>query len=396
MENRRKGMVLIIAGIIFIALIFYIGINLTPKARMLKEITSALEPVLKEANQSMKLSMNVGTGENSIQTDVRIYMLKEERKYFVMEVNGVPLYIADQLLVLKNGKAFEIADKEQEEKTDYKKLFSQIGIVYKAADFECVTSGQEKIYTVGVTEEEMDALLKTMPIDEFLADSIEKMQLKLAVRDKTLSRIEILGTAKAGENGMEVSMVLSNFQVLSKESYVIPEIVKNSIENVDRDSLFSLSEDLCRLIKAATRFAGKETLDGTFQINANCGILKLEHNGSLEELQKSSSNNLGISVSMDAVTNFLSLLCMEGEISCTNENDTFIYQLKLEQETMEILAQTLIPELVNYTLDFTRGNAEIILEKRSISAIKMDIQGNIDILISKIPASISVGIEFEQ
>lgn len=113
MENRKKGMVLIIAGIIFIALIFYIGINLTPKARMLKEITSALEPVLKEANQSMKLSMNVGTGENSIQTDVRIYMLKEERKYFVMEVNGVPLYIADQLLVLKNGKAFEIADKDR-------------------------------------------------------------------------------------------------------------------------------------------------------------------------------------------------------------------------------------------------------------------------------------------
>lgn len=396
MENRKKGMVLIIAGITFIALIFYIGINLTPKARMLKEITSALEPVLKEANQSMKLSMNVGTGENSIQTDVRIYMLKEERKYFVMEVNGVPLYIADQLLVLKNGKAFEIADKEQEEKTDYKKLFSQIGIVYKAADFECVTSGQEKIYTVGVTEEEMDALLKTMPIDEFLADSIEKMQLKLAVRDKTLSRIEILGTAKAGENGMEVSMVLSNFQVLSKGSYVIPEIVKNSIENVDRDSLFSLSEDLYRLIKAATRFSGKETLGGTFQINVNCGILKLDHNGSLEELQKSSSNNLGISVNMDAVTNFVSLLCMEGEISCTNENDTFIYQLKLEPETMEILAQTLIPELVNYTLDFTMGNAKIILEQESISAIKMDIQGNIDILISKIPASISVEIEFEQ
>ena len=99
---------------------------------------------------------------------------------------------------------------------------------------------------------------------------------------------------------------------------------------------------------------------------------------------------------MDAVTNFVSLLCMEGEISCTNENDSFIYQLKLEPETMEILAQTLIPELVNYTLDFTRGNGEIILEKKSISAIKMDIQGNIDILISKIPASISVGIEFEQ
>lgn len=396
MENRKKGMVLIIAGIIFIALIFYIGINLTPKARMLKEITSALEPVLKEANQSMKLSMNVGRDDNSIQTDVRIYMLKEERKYFVMEVNGVPLYIADQLLVLKNGKAFEIADKEQEEKTDYKKLFSQIGIVYKAADFECVTSGQEKIYTVGVTEEEMDALLKTMPIDEFLADSIEKMQLKLVVREKALSRIEVLGTAKTGENAMEVSILLSDFQVLSKGSYVIPEVVKNSIENVDRDSLFSLSEDLYRLIKAATRFSGKETLGGTFQINVNCGILKLEHNGSLEELQKSSSNNLGISVNMDAVTNFVSLLCMEGEISCTNENDSFIYQLKLEPETMEILAQTLIPELVNYTLDFTRGNAEIILEKKSISAIKMDIQGNIDILISKIPASISVGIEFEQ
>ena len=396
MKNRKKDIVLVIAGIIFIVLVVYIGISLTPKTRMLKEITSALNPVLKEKNQSMKLHISTGTGENQLQTDAGLYMLTEDKKYFVVEVSEFPIYIADNLLVLKNGKIFEIAEKEQEEKSDYKKLFARIAAIYKAVDFECEKSGQEKLYIVDVAEEEMDALLNFLPIDDFLADSIEKVQLKLAVRDKKLNRIELLAAVGEDTNAAEIFMLLSDFKVLARGEYQIPEIVKNSIENVDRDSLFSLTEDMYGLIKAVIRFVGKEAFDGSVHMNASCGILNINHTSSLKELQTGGNHDLGISFDMDAVTNFISLICMEGNISCNNENGIFIYQLELEPKTMKILAQNMIPELVNYTLDFTKGKAKIEVEKDEIAFVKLEIQGNIDILISKVPASISVEVNFEQ
>ena len=395
MKSKKKDVVLIIAGIIFIVLIAYIGISLTPKARMLKEITNALNPVLKEENQSMKLHISTDAGEKQVQADAGLYMLQEDKKYFVMEVNEFPVYIADNFLVLKNGKMFEILDNEQKEKTDYKNFFSRIAAIYKVADFECEKSGQEKIYTVNVTEEK-EVLLKFLPVDDFLSESIEKVQLKLAVREKKLDRVELQATIGEGTNAAKISMLLSDFKILKQGEYLIPEIVKNSIENVDRDSLLSLTEDMYHLIKAAIQFAGKEAFAGSVHMNASCGILNINHTSSLKELQAGGNHDLGISFDMDAVTNFIALICMEGKISCTRENGTFIYQLELEPETMEILAQNMIPELVNYTLDFTKGEAEIEVEKEEIASVKLEIQGNIDILISKVPASIGVEAEFEQ
>lgn len=396
MKNRKKDVVLIIAGIIFVALIGYIGINLTPKARMLKEIADALNPIIKEENQSMKLHISTSPGEMTMETDVRLYMLTEDKKYLVVKIKDFPIYIADNLLVLKNGKAFEITEEVQKERVNYKNLFVQIGAIYKAVDFECQDAGQEKIYFANVSEENLDNLLKYLPVEEVLADSIEKVQMKLVKKDKKLNRIEFLATAGSGESNVNVSMLLSDFKVLDKEEYRIPDAVRNTLETVDRKTLFNLSEDLYRLMKAAVSFSGKENVDGLVHLVVNCGILNLNHTGSLGEISAGENHASGVSLDMDAVTNFIMLLCMEGDISCDREQDVFVYQLKLDAETMEILAQTMIPELVNYTLDLTKGNAWIVLDENSILSVKLEIEGNIDILISKIPVSIGVEVEFEQ
>ena len=398
MKNRKKDMVLIVAGIVFVALIVYIVINLTPKARMLREITAVLNPVLKEENQSMKLQVNTNAGETAIQTDARLYMVTEEQKYLVVKIKEFPVYIADNLLVLKNGKAFEITEEAQKEKVDYKNLFLQIAAIYKAVDFECQEAGLEKTYLANVSEENLNHLLKYLPVEEVLSDRIEKIQLKLVKRDKKLNRIEFLAAAGTGEDTVNVSIILSDFKVLDKGEYLIPEAVRTTVETVERETLFNLSEDLQRLLKAGVSFLGKESVDGTLYLTANCGILNVNHVSSLKELSAggSGSHTLGISVDVNAVTNFVALLCMEGDISCTGENGRFLYQLRLDRESMEILAQTIMPELVNYALDFTEGNAQIVLEGNAISSVKLEIQGTIDLLISKVPAKIGVEIEFNE
>lgn len=398
MKNRKKDMVLIIAGIIFVALIVYIVINLTPKARMLKEITAVLNPVLKEENQSMKLQVSTNAGETAIQTDARLYMVTEEQKYLVVKIKEFPIYISDNLLVFKNGKAFEITEEAQKEKVNYKNLFLQIAAIYKAVDFDCQEAGLEKTYLANVSEENLDHLLKYLPMEEVLAERIEKIQLKLVKRENKLNRIEFLAAAGTGENIANVSIVLSDFKVLDKGEYLIPEAVRTTVETVERETLFNLSEDLQRLLKAGVSFLGKESVDGTLYLTANCGSLNVNHVSSLKELSAggSGSHTLGISVDMKAVINFVTLLCMEGDISCTGENDRFLYQLRLDRESMEILAQTIMPELVNYALDFTEGNAQIVLEENAILSVKLEIQGNIDLLISKVPASIGVEIEFNE
>ncbi len=394
MKNRKKDFVLIIAGIIFAALVIYIGVNLSPKNRMIKEIAAALQPVLKSENQSMRLDVNTVINEKTMQMNADIYMVEaENRQYLVVESQDFPIYITDNILLLKNGKAFKIADEVQNKAIDYKNLFLQISTVYKVLDFTCEKSDLEKAYMVEVTGEDMETLLAMLPIENEILNGIEKIQVKLVTRDKKLNRIEIWGSADVYEKNAELSILMSDFKVLTEE-YEIPSLVKESVNNVDVDSLFSLSEDLYRLITVAKNFSQKENIDGTIYITANCGMLKINNKSNLGQLSNSSGNS-GISVNIEGISEMIALLCLEGDISCTEDEGKYVYQLELSQETMQNLAQALVPELVNYVVDFSKGSSEVVVKDESISTIKIEIAGSINVLMTDIPANVSAEICFQ-
>lgn len=394
MKNRKKDIVLIIAGIIFAVLVIYIGVNLSPKRRMIQEIADALNPVLKAENQSMHLNVTTVIDENTMQSDADIYMVNTENKqYLVVESQNFPMYITDNLLLFNNGKAFKIAEETGKQAGDYKTLFSQINTLYKVLDITCEKTELEKAYFVEVTEEKIEEILAVLPVENEVLKGIEKLQLKLVTRDKKLNRMEFRGGTNAYEKEMELTILFSDFRVMEEGEYRIPDVVRESAETVDKDSLFSLSEDLYRLMKAAHKFSQKENIDGTVYIAASCGKLKISTQNTLKELQNGSGNS-GISMNMDNISNMMALLCLEGDISCRQEGDRYSYQLQLNEETMQMLAESLVPELVNYVVTFTQGSAKIVLQEENISSVEIEIGGSVKVIMVDIPANVSAKIQF--
>lgn len=394
MKDRKKDIVLIGAGIVLAALLVYIGVNIMPKNRMIKEIAKALHPILESENQSMHMNMNTEIGEEVFQTDADIYMVQEDsRNYFVAEWQDFPIYVTDNILLFENGKAFKIADNTQKQAMDYKSLFSHISTLYKVLDIICEKSDLEKSYLVEVTDEKMEELLAMLPIENEYLENIEKLQMKLVTRDKKLNRIEFKGSTDAYEKEMELTVLFSDFRVLAEGEYGIPDAVKESAETVDADSLFSLSEDLYRLMKAAKKISHKENIDGTVYIAANCGKLRISTQSTLKEFQ-SGSGNANISMNPAGISDLMSLLCLEGDISCSEEGDESVYLLQLSEETMQVLAERLVPELVNYVMTFTKGSAEIVLKEENISSAEIEIGGNVKVLTADIPANVSAEIQF--
>ena len=393
MKNRKRDFILIIAGIIFVVLVIYIGVNLLPKNRMIKEITNILKPVLKSENQSIHLDAATAIGENVMQMDADFYTVKEDgRQYFIVESQNFPIYITDNILLFKNGKAFKITDEETNVKVDYKKMLSQISMLYKVLDITCEKSAYEKGYYVEVTDDKMTELLAMLPIEKEMEEHIEKLQLKLVSKDKQLERIEFVGSADTEEKQIELTVLLSEFKILKKGEYKIPDLVRASAEAVDEDSLFSLSEDLYRLMTAAKKMSQEGNIEGTVYISANCGTLKISNRSTLKELQKNSGNS-DISINIESISDIITLLCLEGDISCSEQGEEYSYHLQLSKEAMQTLTERLVPEIVNYVVTFTNGSATIVLKEENISSVEIEIGGSVNILSVDIPANVSAKIQ---
>jgi len=62
---------------------------------------------------------------------------------------------------------------------------------------------------------------------------------------------------------------------------------------------------------------------------------------------------------------------------------------------MESLAQTIMPEMMTYAVNYESGKLELVMEDDWISTITVEITGSMNALITKIPVSLGVTFVFE-
>ncbi|MBR5128232.1 MAG: hypothetical protein IKU69_07360 [Roseburia sp.] len=396
---KKKQLVIIIVAVIIVILSVCIGTGAFSKVSDAKQIAEALKPVLGAKNQSMNLKINADMNGTSILLDCNIYMVQEEGiSYLVLEQEGNKFYIADNVLFLENGKAFKIAGEMQNQTISYQNFLPQISKMYEMLEITTTETENEKSYEISVTGEQVQELLKAVPsMTEIDFSMIKTLQVKLITKETVLERVELFGKADIESTSTEINIIASKFEILEDANSVIPEVVKSSVATVDKENLFSLTEDLYRLVLALEPFLDKENLNGTLKLVVDCGLIQTNVTLKLSEL-KTQTGNSGIQIKpadLEALPEMLGLLCMEGNISCTECNGEYSYKLVLDKDTMKKMVQMLIPGVTADTLNLAKGSAEIILTEKQITQMKLSIEGNINAIITEIPMSVGVVFWFE-
>ena len=396
--KRSKKTVLIVLCVVLLTVgigALCIGLQVAPTVNHTLRIAELLQPVIDAENQTMHIAVSAEFGGNDLSVESDVYLVTEDdTSYLALEQNGNSVYISDNVLFLENGKAFKIGDKLQKQTASYERLLAHIGVLYETLKITAEETDSEITYSVTVTGEQVKTLLEAASLREALpAEGVEKLKLQLTERNGKLDQISFSGSGNADEAAAQLHVTLSGFRILASGDYPIPDAVKQAAATVDPDTLFSLTEDLYRLVLALTPFTDMESIAGTLELTVDCGPLQLDIRMALSDL-KTTSNSQIDPEQLQTLPEVLGFMCMEGDLSCTRDDGAYVYNLVLDQPAMQELARMILPELSQYSGDLTDGSISIMLENGMITSMGVSIRGKINALIAQIPVEVEAVLTF--
>lgn len=387
---KNKKLILGIVLAVFLVGMALVGFRAASAVNHALRISELLKPMLHADNQSMHVAISADIGGESFELESDISKVTEAGTVYVaLAQQESTLYVAENVLFLENGKAFKLGDKLQTGDITYQNLIPQIGALYEVLKVTAEETAQGKIYEVKVTGEQVDDLLAAIALP---VAGIEALMLQLTEEKGQLARIAFSGNGVMDGTAVALEVTLSNFRILVPGAYTIPEAVKQSAATVDPEQLFSLTEDLYRLVMAIAPFAKAESIDGTLNLTVDCGPIQLDTQMKLSQLQTSSGQV--DPKQLQKLPEILGWLCMEGDIRCTRKDGAYVYTLVLKQQQIQQLARMILPELSRYSDSLTAGNVTVVLEEGAISTMKISIEGKISALIVQLPVAVCAEFRF--
>ena len=396
--NRSKKTILIVLCVVLLTVgigVLCIVLQVAPTVNHALRISELLQPVIDAENQTMHIATSAEFDGRVLAIENDVYLVTEESTaYLALEQGGNAVYISGNVLFLENGKAFKIGDKLQKQTASYEDLLAHIGSLYEVLKITAEETESQRIYSVTVTGEQAKTLLEAASLGETLpAEGVEKLKLQLTEKNGKLDQISFSGSGNADGAAVQLRVMLSGFRILAAGDYPIPDAVKQAAATVDPEELFSLTEDLYRLVLALTPFANMESIEGTLALTVDCGSLQLDTQMTLSDLKTASNSQLDPD-KLKALPEVLGLMCMEGNLSCTKEGGAYVYRLVLDQPAMQELARMILPELAQYVGNLTEGEATIRLENNAITSMKVSIGGKVSALITNIPIMVNARFLF--
>ena len=396
--KRTKTWILIILGAILLVsviLAICVGQRVIPTVNHALRIAELLRPIQEAENQTMHLDISAEVNGTPLILDSDIFLVTEdEMPFLAMEQKGAAIYVWENVLFLENGKAFRIGDKLQTTAFSYPVLLPYIGSLYETLKITAQEQNSGTTYSVTVTGEQVETLLKIASLANTLpADGIDSLQLQLTEKNGRLDTIVFSGSGWQDGTDVQLCVTVSGFRILAPGDYPIPEAVKLSAATVDPDSLFSLTEDLYRLVLALAPFADMESIDGTLALAVDCGLIQLHTSMRLSDLKTFSDPQIDPE-KLQALPQLLGWLCMEGDIRCIQNGNSYEYVLALDQQAMQDLSLMILPELGQYSNNLTAGSVTILLENDEISSMEVSIAGEISVLVVQVPLTVSAAFIF--
>ena len=388
---KSKKLLMIMAAVV---LVLAVGIDLVagrllPTVNHGLRIAQLLQPILESQNQGMHMKISAQIDRKTIQLDSQVYRTTDEgTQYLVLEQQGNAVFISNNVLFLENGKAFALGASVAVRLDGYDQLLTQIGALYGLLDITAVQTDTQTTYTIAVTGEQLDALLDAIS-QELPKGSVQKGTLVLTEENDQLASIKVSAIGSVSGAQVALDVTLSDFRT---EQYPIPAAVKQQAATVVPEELFSLTEDLYRLVVALAPLAD-QVPDGTVELAVNCGPLQLETQKRLSDLNNSSMTQVDPEM-LRAMPAMLGWMCMEGDLRCAENADGYLYELVLDRAAMQDLVRRMIPEVASYVDFLTEGKVQIQLQSGALDSMEVSVTGKIPALITQIPVSIRIGFSF--
>lgn len=394
---KRNHVLLVIAAVLLALVIglLFAGSRILPTVNHALRISELMQPMLEASNQGMHLSVSAEVGGETVTMESDVFLVTEENvRWLILDHNGTAVYVAENVLFLENGKAFKIADAMQMQTTSYSQLLPQIMALYEVLEITAEETESQTAYSVTVTGEQVNTLLAAASLGNTVpAEAFDMLALHLTETKEKLDTIAFRGSGSVDNMAVQLHVTLSRFQVLAAGDYPIPEAVKQSAATVNPEDLFTLTEDLYRLVLALAPFADMNAIEGTLELTVDCGLLQLDTTMALSDLKNTSSSQFDPET-LHKLPEILGLMCMEGKIRCTADGDGYLYTLELDQTSMQQLTRMILPELTKYSENLTNGMASILLEDGNITTMKASIEGKIPMLFTQVPILISAVFHF--
>ena len=396
--KKSKKSVLIFSGVILLVLavgILCFFLQAAPTVNHALRISELLQPVIDAKNQTINIAASADFDGRTLAMESDVYRVTEDgTSYLALEQDGNAVYVADNLLLLENGKAFRLGDTVQAQVRSYTELLPQIGALYEVLKITAEETDDRIVYSVTVAGEQVKILLEAASLWEALpAEGIRELQLQLTEKNGKLDRIVFCGSGEANAAAVQLYVTLSEFRILAAGDYPIPEAVKQSAATVNRSELFSLTEDLYRLVLALTPLADMDTISGTLELRADCGPLQLDTRMELSDLKENTNPQLDPET-LQKLPEILGLMCMEGDIRCTSEGDAYLYTLTLDQASMKELIRMILPEIARYSGDLTSGMVSVWLKDGKIVTMKASVEGKVSMLFTQVPIGVCAVFSF--
>ena len=402
MKNKKIKYIGIIVVVLFVLVVGVFMIKqVFPTANAALEISNALKPFLNAENKAMHLVIDAGIDEKAMQFDLDLYAVKEEATdYLAVKYEDSLFYIVDDLILLENGKAFLLAEKQdtQGHMVSHMDLIALLAVSFDEFEISRVEKEERVTYQIEVTGEQVKKILDaTVPMYSEAAETVERLQVQLTTQNGSLEEIQMKGMGVSKESKVSLSATISNFAVLQTGEYKIPQRIQDSARTADKDKLFSLTDDLYRLMKAVEPLSDRSKLQGDMNWKVSCGLIQMDVSMDLAKL-----NSAGMEDSEKTeketsikIMELIGAIIMEGEIRCTEMEGTYGYEIVLDETSMKQLVEAMAPEMISYAIVFEKGSMKLEVKEEQLSTITIGIEGAVNALFTKIPASVGVTFHFK-
>ena len=182
------------------------------------------------------------------------------------------LYYYDGAIYLENGSAYRTSGLFP----DYSTLGEHLLELYNATDVTYARESGEEVYSVtayGKDAEQALSLLTPTIADSLSA--VESIDLCMHVEDGEIRSIEASGSCEAeDDSGQTQPMTVwaeLTVQQDAQTAHTVPTAVTDAIANGGYQGKLELTEDLLRVLSAASELGRRDPLAARVQLSANCG-----------------------------------------------------------------------------------------------------------------------------
>lgn len=377
--------ILLVLVVLVVVALYALGVpNMIGAGKLLKNTMQA-----REQDFSLSFARN---GEQSAQAQL-YWRTPADGKVTCIEAGGISLYYHKNHLYLENGKAFLLSEGGSGDSD----VLSAVLPFFQSTRVEKTEGG----YCVHVSGEQIGELADLF-FTRIDTSSVEEAVLSVYGTD---GRMEAL-TCSVDMGQTEISAALTVEETLDR---TIPQEVLYAIDHPDGDAV-PLSDGLRRMIRSFQSAAGQDTFGADVNVGVDCGVIDLSQSVSLyrakvqgqsvycvgkgsdfiflteEDLQSSGSGEAGIAILPGVIYEIFANSTLEyGE----NEGE-YRFALSLSQEEMQTILETLAPEAAELDIQFTNGQAELLVSDSTIQSLTIACQGTVKVLFASVDASVTV------